>query len=380
MVKVVEVNDIEELAEYRMLWNSLFAATPAASFFLTFDWLEAYWRHFGHDQKLKVLIVYAADEPVGILPLCVRTEKYRLSKVRVLTYPLDNCGTWYGPIGPNPASTMLAAMQHIRTTPRDWDMIELRWVADDATQGGKSARALRIAGMLSEKREYQTTSVMELPESWEAFVAGKSRSLRSQFRRHLRHAFEENDAQHIRHRPAPQREGDGDPGWDVYVMCEEIAATSWQSHVVDGNTLTHDGVRNFYRDAHAAAARLGMADVNVLVFEGRPAAFIYSYHCNGRLSLLRTGFNPELGEHGLGSALMLKLIEDSIARGDHFVDFGPGEREHKRRLRTRTESTYRLTYTPLRSWRSQTVRWTRWAKSRLHLPRVGTPAAAPVSA
>ena len=27
--------------------------TPNASFFLTFDWLETYWRHFGHDQKLR---------------------------------------------------------------------------------------------------------------------------------------------------------------------------------------------------------------------------------------------------------------------------------------------------------------------------------------
>ena len=54
--------------------------------------------------------MYSAGEALGILPLCVRTEMYRLNKVRVLTYPLDNWSTWYGPIGPNPASTMLAAM------------------------------------------------------------------------------------------------------------------------------------------------------------------------------------------------------------------------------------------------------------------------------
>ena len=92
--------------------------TPDATFFKTFDWLDTYWRHFGHDQKLRVLIVYSAGEPLGILPLCVRAEPYRLSKVRVLTYPLDNWSTWFGPIGPNPASTMLAAMQHLRRTPR----------------------------------------------------------------------------------------------------------------------------------------------------------------------------------------------------------------------------------------------------------------------
>ncbi len=374
MAHIVEVNDIEELSQYRLLWHSLLTATPGASFFLTLDWLEAYWRHFGREQKLKVLIVYAAGEPIGILPLCVRSEKYRLSNVRVLTYPLDNCGTWYGPIGPNPSATMLAAMQHSRRSPRDWDMIELRWVADETTQGGKTARALRVAGMLSEKQEYQVTSIIELPESWEAFVAPKSRSLRSQFRRQLRDVFEEKGAEFIRHRPAPQRDGDGDARWDLSSMCEDIAATSWQSSVTNGNTLSHDGVREFYRDCHAAASRLGMVDLNVLVFEGRPAAFLYSYHCFGRVSMLRTGYDPAFGDYGFGSALMLSSIQDSIARGDRFIDFGPGEREHKRRLRTRTESTYRLTYTPLASWRSQTVRFSRWAKK--HLPRKAAAAAA----
>lgn len=363
MVEVIEVNDIEELSQYRLLWNSLFPGTPNATFFHTFDWLNTYWRHFGHNQKLRVLIVFAAGSPIGILPLCVRTEPYRLSKVRVLTYPLDNWSTWYGPIGPNPASTMLAAMQHIRRTPRDWDMIEVRWVADDATQGGKSARAMRVAGLFSEKQAYQWTSLVDVPANWDEYLANKSQSLRRQFRRTLRDYFDNGHAEYIRHRSLPATEGDGDPRWDLYAMCESVAQASWQSHVVNGNTLTHERVREYFHAAHAAAARLGMADVSVLTVHGQPAAFLYGYHYNGNVTALRTGFDAA-NDGGIGSALMLQVIQDSCHRGDRTIDFGPGEREHKRRLRTRTESTYRLTYTPIDSWRSQAVRFTRWAKTR----------------
>jgi CelD/BcsL family acetyltransferase involved in cellulose biosynthesis len=361
-MEVVEINDAQELSSYRMLWNSLFAATPNASFFLTIDWLEACWRHFGQGQKLRVLIPYAAGEPLGILPLCVRRERHRLSTIRVLTYPLDNWGTWYGPIGPNPAATMMAAIQHIRRTPRDWDMIELRWVAADHTEGGKSARALRIAGMLSEKKEYQQTSIVDLPADWDTYLAGKSRPLRRHYRHGVRELMDSGRAEFIRHRPAPAAAGDGDPGWDYYDMCETVARVSWQADVTHGNTITHDRVRDFFRDAHASAARLGMADISVLKVDGRPAAFLYSYQCGGRVTALRTGFDPAIS--GVGSALMFQALRDSCSRGDHTLDFGSGEGEHKRRLRTRTESTYRLTYTPIDSWRSQTVRFTRWAKSR----------------
>ena len=84
----------------------------------------------------------------------------------------------------------------------------------------------------------------------------------------------------------------------------------------------------------------------MLKIDGQPAAFLYGYHCQGNVLALRTGFDSSLGG-GMGSALLLKTIEDSCDRGDRMIDFGPGEREHKRRLRTRTESTYRLTYTPM---------------------------------
>ena len=364
MVEIVEINDIEELGSYRMLWNSLFPGTPNATFFNTFDWLDTYWRHFGHDQKLRVLVAYAAGQPLGILPLCVRTETYRLSKVRVLTYPLDNWGTWYGPIGPNPASTMLAAMQHLRRTPRAWDMMELRWVPCDDTQGGKTARAMRVASMFSEKQEYQSTSLVDIPASWEEYLANKSPSLRRQFRRTIRDFFADGSGEYIRHRPLSAAEGDGDPRWDLYAKCETVAHASWQSQVANGNTLTHDRVREYFRASHAVAARLGMLDMSVFTVHGEPTAFLYGYHYQGNVTALRTGFDAAQ-DNGTGSALSLQAIQDSCNRGDRTIDFGPGEREHKRRLRTRIESTYRLTYTPVDSWRSQAVRLTRWAKRQL---------------
>jgi len=106
-----------------------------------------------------------------------------------------------------------------------------------------------------------------------------------------------------------------------------------------------------------------MLDLHVLNLEGKPAAYLYGYHYQGNVTAIRTGFDAS-NNTGIGNALTLQAIQDSCDRGDRTIDFGPGEREHKRRIRTRTESTYRITYTPLDSWRSQAVRLSRWAKRR----------------
>src|SRR5687768_11874064 len=145
MAEVIEVNSLEKLAQYRLVWNSLFRETPAATFFQTYDWLELYWKHFGEGQRLRVLVITARDEPIGIVPLCERIERHRLGRVRVLTYPLDHWGTWYGPIGANVAASLLMAMRHVRGS-QSWDLLELRWTSAAGSDRGRTQRAMHAAG------------------------------------------------------------------------------------------------------------------------------------------------------------------------------------------------------------------------------------------
>ena len=98
--RVIEVNDIHELAHYRLTWESLLAQTPNASFFQTLEWLTVYWQHFGDGCRLRVLIVQVHGKTIGILPLVVRKEQSKVGQLRVLNYPLHDWGTFYGPIGP----------------------------------------------------------------------------------------------------------------------------------------------------------------------------------------------------------------------------------------------------------------------------------------
>jgi hypothetical protein len=230
-------------------------------------------------------------------------------------------------------------------------------------QGGKTARAMRAANMFSEKQAYQRTSIIDIPPRWDDYIASKSPSLRRQFQRLICDLFAGRQVEYIRHRPLPASKGDGDPRWDLYASCELIAA-AWQPDVANGNSLSQERVRKYFRETHAAAARLGMLDVHVLTIEGQPSAFLYGYHHHGNVIVLRADVDAS-NDNGIGSALMLQAIQDSCHRGDRTIDLGPGESEHKRQLRTRTESTYRITYTPMDSWRSQAVRFTRWAKRRL---------------
>ncbi|NOZ39586.1 MAG: GNAT family N-acetyltransferase [Planctomycetes bacterium] len=364
MADVVEINDLEELEQYRLAWNALLPQTPRASFFHTFDWLKTYWLFFGREQRLRVLVVRSEGKPIGIVPLCVRTDHFHVGNVRVLTYPLNDWGTWYGPIGPDSSACMFMAMKHLQETPRDWDMLDLRWSCTEPGQNDPTGRALRATGWQAERCDYQQTSIVQLEGTdWETYRAGLSKKWRHELGRSQRGLERDFQVRVERHRPRGANQDDSNPRWDLYDNCLDIAEQSWQGESTTGNTLSHGHVREFLRECHRLAAKLGMLDMLILKLDDQPAAFQYNYCFEGKLFGLRMGFDRGFAKRGVGKALMGWLLEDSFARGDRVIDMGIGDYDFKRRFRTDVETSQRYLYYPWQAWRGQSVRLSHWIKS-----------------
>ncbi len=346
MITVHEINDVRELDASRAVWNALLSQTAAASFFQSLDWLQVYWRHFGADKRLRVLIVRANGKAIGIVPLMVRSQRRRLGTVRVLTYPLDDWGSFYGPIGALPAITLPAALDHLHRTERDWDLLELPWVDALGNDGGCTLRAFQQTKMPVSVEAWQTAAIINLAafNGWRGYWASRTSRWRNNVRRSEKKLGDSGRITYVRYRPHGAVQDDADPRWDWYDACERIAQASWQAHSSTGTTLTHQSIRPFLRDCHRVAAEAGALDVNLLLLDGRPVAFNYAYQLGGYVFGLRTGFDSQATSEGAGSVLQARMIEDCFTRGDRTYDLGTGYLECKRYWLTDVRSSYRYTH------------------------------------
>ena len=350
MHRVLEINQIDQLSACAAAWRELLVQTPAANFFQSLEWLEVYWRHFGAGQRLRVLVVLQDGQIAGIVPLVVRKERKRFADVRVLTYPLHDWGTFYGPIGPDPAAALEAAIQHIRSTPRDWDMIDIRWVSQGeheyAWEESATARAMSAGGFPVRSHLWKRVAVIDTTGSWESYLASRKQSLRGSIRRYERRLAQLGDVQFERYRPQGHATGDCDPRWEDYDACVTLARRSWQGNATDGTTLSHDAVHDFLRDAHAAATRFGAVDMNMLKLNGKLIAFAYNYHCQGVVQGLRTGFDPDYAPAGVGKLLWARSFRDSFRRQDSVYDIGPDSLPIKTNWLTRILPVFAYAYYP----------------------------------
>ncbi|MHC4405537.1 MAG: GNAT family N-acetyltransferase [Planctomycetota bacterium] len=364
MPSVLEVNEISELAAYQLLWNALLRQTPDPTFFQSFDWLSVNWRHSGGRQRLRVLIVSAGGRPIGILPLVVRTESTRVGPVRVLTYPLDDWGTFFGPVGPNPTATLLAGLGHVRRTRRDWDLLDLRWVDFQGRDRGRTRRAMEAARYRPHGRVWSRGAIVDMSDTWEAYWESRPAKWRQNVGRLRRRLAEHGEVTFVRYRPEGAAYGEAEPRWDLYDACVEVARRSWQAGSTSGNTLCHPSVAAYLRDAHAVAARAGSLDLNLLLVDAQPVAFAYNYHYDGHVYGLRRGFDPQWAASGPGNVLQAMILEDGFRRGDRRYDLGTGSLSCKRPWQTSAVASYRYTHFPRTAPRAQLLRLKRWFQDR----------------
>ncbi|QDU98140.1 GNAT family N-acetyltransferase [Lignipirellula cremea] len=372
---VYEINQFEDLLKLRGAWDRLLGETPGADFFRTFAWLETYWRHFQAGQRLRVMVVGRPSHPRGIVPLVVRSEATRLGKVRVLTWPLDGWGAFYGPVGADPAELLEAALVHVRAERRDWDLLELRWSPADPVLRQQTTEAMTYAGVPATVWEWGSSATANLAEGWDAYWNTRNAKRRSNVRRNEKKLNALGRLRYERYRPRGARYGDNDPRWDLYEACLQAASSSWQANSSSGTTLSHVQVRDFLHDAHQTAVDSGALDLNLIWLDERPIAFAYNYIWENRVFGLRQGFNGEFAAQGAGTVLMKRMLEDSAHRGDTEFDLGVDYLQGKRNWLSQVNPLLCYSHYAA-SPRAQGLRFKRWLEksdpwARLLNPRCG---------
>lgn len=365
LITVKEINQLEEFDKFKAVWNTLLSDTSGATFFHSPEWLGVYLNHYGTGGKFRILIVFSSDRPIGILPLYIEPLPTKVGSLRCLTYPFKFWGSFYGPIGPNPYDTLVAGLKHICQTPRDWDVLELRYIHPIDREQRITEKAMQQVGLQTYRSLMKNTTIIDLKGTWETYLASHTSKWRNNLKRWQRKLEENGVIKYIRYRPLGVQKGEGDPRWDLYHACEEIAMKSWQGSSQTGTTISHEYVRPFLREVHAVAARKGTLDLNLLLVNERPAAFVYNYHYQGNLYGLRIGYDPEISQDGIGNLLYTYVIKDSFDRSDTTYDLGPDSLECKKQFKSRIEPIYKFSHYNPRVLRAQMLRLKRGIDNRL---------------
>ncbi len=360
---VETLRDAGALAALREDWNRLVDASVRPNVFLTWEWLHAWWTHFGQGHTLNVLVVRDPEGGVaGIAPFFIEREggAWPMRVLKFLGTRLVSSD--YLDLLAKPGrerEVAVAVLRAIREDRDRWDLARLSDLLEDAVCLQSLGEEARGHGCAVEIVKDQWCPYLALAATSEEYFQALGRSKRSRLKR-AKKAVEGVGCTYTL-ADSPDTLG------PALERLFELHAKRWAARGLSGN-LHAPAVRAFHHELASTLGTQGTMRIYQLEREGKGVACDYVFQRGKTVYFYQTAFDPDPAweEYHPGYTLLAHCIEDQVERGAREFDFLRGREEYKDRWTDTVRETHRLTVVPnehvpalVRYRGEQAVRWTK---------------------
>lgn len=337
-MKVRAITGSEELCELESRWNALAGWNP----FLSWDWLATWWMVYGSvrsggrpsRKQPRVLAVYDGPDTsqlVGVAPLYLEKTVAKGNVLRLLGTG-EVCTDHLSVVcGESDRGRVADALAEHLTHDDDWDAIELTGVdaADEAWRELVAALGRRECEVTSEKAD--ACWRVELPDTWDEYVARQSKSHRKQLRRAERRVLESDRiAWHRVH-----DEAELDAAWHVFVDLHQRRRKS----LGEPGCFASRAFGEFHRQVAERLLRCGRLRLSWLELDGSPVAAEYHFASDDTTFAYQGGVDPERLNEEPGRLSTILCLRTAIEEGHRWFDFMRGDEPYKAHWRAGPQPT-----------------------------------------
>ena len=276
------LKDPRELERLRPEWDDLLADGSSDSPFLTWEWLDPWWRHLGHRRRLAMVLVRAQGRLIGAAPWCLAPPSPRLllpfSRIEFLG-------------GGSVGSDYLDIVLRRGFERTALEALERHLVGHP--------RVLHLAG---------------LPQGGTAVQELATRLERRRIQGNFRVEFEQIGTE-------PERA-------EALAVLIDLHNRRWNRRG-GSDALHRTDLQAFHDEASRHALARGWLRLFVLRLNGRSVAALYGLMYRNVFHFYQSGFDPAFGKWSVGLVTLGWAIRRAIEEGATEFDFLHGDEEYK---------------------------------------------------
>jgi CelD/BcsL family acetyltransferase involved in cellulose biosynthesis len=308
----------------RDAWEELQERYAPGNVFLSYPWVRAWWKHFGADRQLLVLVIEDGGVE-GIVPWCVE----RVSKNRIALHRIQFLGTGLSDrldflVPPDRPGFVAQAFEFLRCANIPWDVIDLREVPAGSAGMRDLFEAARARGLRHRGLDDSICPYLTIASDWETFFQERfGWNMRRNIRRRSRRLLAE-EATELRLLDAPP------DGADMLRRLADVPLQAEYGGRPRRNVFAEPDKRAFFAEITAAFVARGWLRLGVLEVGGRIVSFRYGFECGSTYLDYLTGYDRSLAARSPGLVMLAAVAEDVFRRRLREIDFLRGTEEWKR--------------------------------------------------
>jgi CelD/BcsL family acetyltransferase involved in cellulose biosynthesis len=310
-------------------WSDLVAADQAATIFHTPRYLKLYWEEFGQDTELLLAFAEEDGRRVGAAALERSGGVLRfLGGTEVTDY--------MGPVAvPGAEDGFAKELMGALAASERLSEADLRGLPEDSPWLPRLADAAAARGLSVSEADDSVAPSLELPGSFENYLAGLPAKLRHEIRRKARR-FEAEAGIHSLAFASAESLG------------EDLSAFVAMHRSSEGpkGKFMEPGMEIFFRRLGESFLGDGVFRLGFLEAGGRKIAGAIALFFGGTVYLYNSAFDREYRGLAPGMVLVAKLIEEAIREGCGRFDLLKGDLAYKYRFGATRRRIRRLVLTP----------------------------------
>ncbi|HET8541366.1 MAG TPA: GNAT family N-acetyltransferase [Anaeromyxobacter sp.] len=320
-IAVSHARDAARLSTLRAEWTALFDAAASPSPFLSWEWLDTWWRRFGGRRRLWLLEARdPAGRLAGALALASRPGLVGVRRWRLLGNGVTGADHLDVLARAGDAPAVREAIARALAAERAaWDVLDL----EDLPCGTPTAEALRRAlaprGVRIAAQRGWVCPGFAVRGTFEAHLARIRR--RETYGRRVRW---------LARQPGFRIDVATTPAEAPHAM-DDLLRLHRLRWAEDGGSegIPSPGVEAFHREVAPLLAARGWLRLYRLLVDGKAIAAVYGIELGRRFYYYQSGYDPAWSARSPGLVLVGRTVEDAYARGVEDYDFLRGTEAYK---------------------------------------------------
>lgn len=305
-------------------WQTVLSDSPVNSLFLTPQWQEVWWETFGDGRSMVGFYLTEAEEVTAVAPLTRSGDTLSL---------VGNQDTVdYNDFMVKPGheavlyDAVLGCMDELQC-----HTLTLASLTEASPTLEHLPDLARQRGFSVEVEKEDVASGIELPETWDDYLAGLSRKDRHELRRKFRRL-------------------EALPDWRWYSLTGQEQVAQRLDDFIELMRLSKADKDQWMTPEreqffHRITQRMSQDDRLRLFFmeiEGRPVATSLCFDYDSSRLLYNSGYDPEYSYYSVGLLLDALCLREAIEQGMKYFDFLRGDEPYKAHLGGKQQVLYQM--------------------------------------
>ena len=318
-------------------WRALEARSARNSLFLGWDWQRLWWSYYGDGRELRILVVRASGQLVGIFPLYLELHRYakviRVRKLRPIGSGGDTAPDDLGMLADQSCEHAVAQafVRHILTSRAGWQLLDLVDLQTDSPLVDCLLQHAARQPTLFQRAAPNLITYGDLPADWDSYRQSLSRNRREVLGRKRRKFAQQAGARFYQIAEDAQIDA-------AFDRLAQLHRLRWQGRT-ENLSFSSAQYLGFHRSMMHALCQRKRLLLYALEMQGEVIAMFYGFRKDQTCYYFQAGFDPAHAALSPGEVLMGYVIEAVIGAGCTTFDMLKGDYGHKRHFFQQTRQT-----------------------------------------